>query len=115
MAENEMFNSAVRLSGDLAGVFEYDGETGYFYLYKIKRNQGQKVISAIKVLVGTPDFSEGDIAICWNTTESKVGLFIRKQLWAVFDSETGAKYGGNYRINGRAEVPSEIADVFDLQ
>ena len=29
---HEMFVSAIRSSGDLAGIFEYDGETGWFYL-----------------------------------------------------------------------------------
>lgn len=31
MTNEEMFDSSTRSKGDLAGVFEYDGETGYFY------------------------------------------------------------------------------------
>ncbi len=41
MTTEEIFDSCVREKGDLAGVFEYDGEAGYFYLYETKRGQGE--------------------------------------------------------------------------
>jgi hypothetical protein len=115
MATKEMFDSAVRSAGDQAGVFEYDVDVGYFYLYVMNSKEGQKVVSAIRVLTGTPDFGEEDIAIRWNTTESQVGLFIRGQLWAVFDSRTGDKYGGDYRANAKPLVPLEIIATFASQ
>lgn len=52
----EMFVESVGRSGDLAGVFEYDGETGYFYLYRIG-DGGSKVLDSIHVLSFRPDFS----------------------------------------------------------
>lgn len=57
MAAAEMFQSAVRSSGDLAGVFEYDGETGYFYLYQTGA-MGNKILSANHILTGPADFEE---------------------------------------------------------
>lgn len=110
-----MFKSTIRSAGDEAGVFEYDGDTGYFYLYKVKGRKGQKVIAAIKVLSGTPDFLEEDVTVRWNSMENKVGLFIHKQLWAVFNSETYEKYGGNYCAGNQPAIPSKIVTFFELQ
>ena len=63
MAENEMFDSAIRSTDDKAGVFEYDGETAYFYLYETKGNLGHKVVGAIHILTGMSDFKQKDVAI----------------------------------------------------
>ena len=115
MAKREMFDSAVRSAGDQAGVFEYDADVGYFYLYEMKNEEGRNVVSAIRVLTGAPDFGEEDTSIRWNATESQVGLFIRGQLWAVFDSTTGAKYGGDYCANAKPLVPLEMAATFASQ
>jgi hypothetical protein len=41
-----------------------------------------------------------------------VGLFIRLQLWAVFDAETREPYGGDYRPNAQPTIPLEIIDAF---
>lgn len=113
MAKDEMFDSAIRSAGDRAGIFEYDGETAYFYLYETNGSHCQKVIAAIRVLSGTPDFEEGDVSIRWEDDESKVGLFIRGQLWAAFDAQTHGKYGGNYRLDAEADIPSEIGAAFE--
>ncbi len=115
MTENEMFDSAVRSAGDQAGVFEYDGDTCYFYLYKTNDEQGQKVVASIRVLSGTPDFEEKDIAIHWNAEESIVGLFIYGKLWAAFEVGTYAKYGGNYCSSVSPQIPMEIMKTFNLQ
>jgi hypothetical protein len=97
MDSEEIFDSSVRSAGDLAGVFEYDGETGYFYLYETQGAEGQRVIDSIHVLSGVPDFAQEHIAVRWNKTEDKVGLFIRNLLWAVFDGDSRRTYGGNYK------------------
>ena len=98
----------------MAGVFECDDDTGYFYLYETGGAQGQKILGAIQVLVGSPDFQQDDIAIRWNAIDSLVGFFVRSQLWAAFDVKNGAKYGGNYRSGGSPEIPKEISRAFDI-
>lgn len=108
-----MFCSSVRTKGDRAGVFEYDGETGYFYLYATTADPGQKVLASIHIFSGVPEFSEVDIAIRWTTNEEKVGLFIRNELWAVFDRASGQKYGGNYRTSEAPRVPADLRDAFN--
>lgn len=113
MTDNEMFDSAIRSAGDMAGVFEYDGETGYFYLYETEGGKGQKIISSIQVLTGSPDFGESDITVCWDLNEVIVGLFIYKTLWAAFDARSCAKYGGNYHFNGQADIPLKISGAFE--
>jgi hypothetical protein len=107
-----MFDSAVRSAGDKAGVFEYDGETGYFYLYMTGNIGDRKITHAIQVLVGAPDFSSDEIAIRWDVTEVYVGFFIRGQLWAAFHTETGESYGGNYSAGARPRIPAEIIASF---
>lgn len=115
MADDEMFDSVTRSAGDRAGVFEYDGDTGYFYLYETRNDQDKKVIAAIHVLTGNSDFTGNDIAIRWSMNQTTVGLFIRGQLWAAFDGGTEAKYGGNYRAGTQSEIPPKIVGVFNPQ
>ncbi len=111
MVQGEIFVDAARSAGDLAGVFEFDGQTGYFYLYRL-RGEGQKVLGAIHVVSGDPDFGERDIAIRWNPTEGKVGLFIKGELWAAFDAIRQAKYGGNYEPGVKPGLPLEVRRDF---
>jgi hypothetical protein len=113
MASDEMFDSQLRSAGDLAGVFEFDGDAAYFYLYEMAERQGQKILSAIRIVVGTPDFKQEDVAVCWDENEGRVGLLIRDKLWAAFDTITRAGYGGNYHPGRRAEIPAEIAASFE--
>jgi hypothetical protein len=113
MPANEMFESALRTKRDLAGVFEFDGETGYFYLYETKANEAEKVIAAIRVITGSPDFEEEDISIVWDSLERTVGLFIRARLWAAFDGQTRAEYGGNYRANAQPSIPTNVVQAFE--
>jgi len=108
----DIFDSAIRTAGDLAGVFEFDGDNSYFYLYKTSGDPKQKVLGAIHIVSGIPDFKAGDIAILWDRNETAVGLFIRSKLWAVFDSVTGTKYGGNYEPQSQPTIASEISNAF---
>jgi len=103
----------VRSAGDLAGFFEYDDETGYFYLYDQPRGPGHRIVDAIRVLNTRGDFQQQDVKILWDPSERYVGLLIRSQLWAAFDTKTGAKYGGDYRVNTRPALPTEVISIFD--
>ena len=107
-----MWLSTNHSGNDLAGVFEFDGDTGYFYLYKQSAKQDQRIIAAIHIISGMPDFEEKDIAVRWNSDEEIVGLFIRFRLWAAFNSKTIVKYGGNYKENTLPNVPPEIMKGF---
>ncbi len=113
MAIDEMFDSLARSKGDLAGIFEYDGEAGYFYLYECRGNAGKKVVGAIRIVSGTADFKQTELAVRWDGVERRVGLFICGQLCAVFDTDSGAKYGGNYRKGVQANIPSEMLTAFE--
>ena len=106
----DMFVSAVRSAGDLAGVFEHDGETGYFYRYDQSRADSPQVLGAIHLISGAPDFSQSDVDVRWNEAEEIVGLFIRHQLWAAFSGSES--YGGDYRVDGRPDVPDSVVASF---
>jgi hypothetical protein len=111
MSGHEIFESAVGPRGDLAGVFESDGEASYFYLYKTDA-RGEEVLDSIHVASGCPDFTSSDIAIRWTQDGGKVGLFIKGDLWAIFDAERGTKHGGNYRAQGRPALEPGACDGF---
>jgi hypothetical protein len=108
------FDSFVRSAGDLAGVFEYDDGVGYFYLYEVLGQATGKIIKAIRISSGEPDYAESDIAIRWDRRERSVGLFIRGELWAVFDAEMRHSYGGHYSPHKHADVPHEISAGFEI-
>lgn len=113
MHSKDMFFSAVQDYGDLAGVFEYDGITGFFYLYKTKGAMNNKVVAAIHVATGNLDFKQEDIDIKWDASDKYVGLFIRRKLWAVFNGETCEMHGGTYRPNSQPLIPVDIALAFN--
>lgn len=114
MATDEMFDSVLRSTGDFAGVFEFDGDVGYFYLYGTTQPERYKILGAIRIFSGVPDFKEDEVAICWDRTETKVGLRIKGSLWAAFDADAKIGYGGNYRVGGKAEIPPTIDVLFQI-
>ncbi len=109
---DEIFESAIRSTGDRAGVFEYDGETGYFYLYDCEAPEGKKVVDAVQVVTGQADFGQEDVAVRWDLEEQKVGLFIRDVLWAVFNVLRGTKCSGRYAPRSLPSLPSEEKSGF---
>lgn len=92
----DIFLSSVNSAGK-GVVFEYDGETGYFYLCEVSDGDVTNIIEHLHVFSGVPDFAENDLSILWNDKESKVALLIKNIVWAIFDCENNTKYGGNYR------------------
>jgi hypothetical protein len=109
--ENEIFADSVRSSGDLAGVFEYDGRTGYFYLYRTEDARGPKVIDALHIVSGHIDFGRNDVSIHWDDSETKVALSIKNTIWALFDCISGQKFGGGYGNGDRPTVPLSVKFV----
>lgn len=108
----EIFDSAVRSAGDLAGVFEFDGETCYFYLYQVNSPESSKVCDAIQITSGVPIFCQSDISIQWDVDEKMVGLIICGTIWAVFDCVEGEKFGGNFQVNTKPSIPIEVTARF---
>ena len=106
--ENEIFASLARSTGDLAGVFEYDGKAGYFYLYRTKGIGAAKVIDALHVVSGHIDFARNDVTIQWDDSETKVALSIKNAIWAYFDSISGQKFGGDYEVGEGPNIPETI-------
>lgn len=92
-----------RSRGNLAGVFEFDGDTSYFYFWR--QSDDYRVLGAIHIATGKPDFGESDLDVRWYARDERVGLFVRNELWAAFDAETGTTAGGDYRSDERPILP----------
>jgi hypothetical protein len=105
---SEIFESAVRSIGDLAGVFEFDGVTSYFYLYRVDENEEEKILDAIKISVDAPDYTDADVEIQWFDNERLVCLKIREEIWAAFDCDSSQKFGGDYIAGTSPHLPPEI-------
>ena len=101
------FVSSARPKGDYAGVYEYDGETAYFYLYKTCDDAGGKVADQLLMFAGKSTLREEDVRVGWDASSTKVGLFLRGCLWATYNLQTGMKFGGNYSEDGFPLIPKE--------
>ncbi len=113
MTTEEIFDSCVREKGDLAGVFEYDGEAGYFYLYETKRGQGEKIVDKLHIPLRANLISrKRPVSVRWDSKEERVGLFIRNVLWAVFDGLQRLKYGGGYKTGIQPSLPESATAGF---
>jgi hypothetical protein len=109
----ELFESSVRATGDLAGVFEYEDNVGYFYLYALTGTAGEKVIDAIHVLTGDHWLEANNIVVRWDARAEKVGLFIKGVLCAAFDASLQRKYGGCLGADAPPSLPDEVVRAFD--
>jgi hypothetical protein len=97
----DLFCSSVQANGHLAAVFECDAETGYLYLMDL--SEAGKIVGAIQVTSGSPDFGQDDIRVTWNRCHTLVGLFLHGQLWAAFNAG-GDKFGGNYKLGAESPI-----------
>lgn len=102
----EIFISAVRRRGDLGGVFECDGRSGYFYLYSLRAPEGKKVLDSILVFSGDSNFEEKDFSVVWDGSDEKVGLLVKGKLSAAFDVLSKEKFGGHSFDNESNAIPS---------
>jgi hypothetical protein len=100
----DIFVSKLNDTGELAGVLEADDDVSYFYLYKTVNDPGARIVGALNLLSGVPDFTTSDVDIRWFENGTKVGLFIRERLWAYFDVALSKGYTGHYPWNA-LEMP----------
>jgi hypothetical protein len=106
--KEELFLDATRTSGDYAGVFEHDGEVGYFYLYRLPNgDNGGKIDGAIQVVKGKLTIKPSDIEVRWSSEQDRVGLFIANNLWALFNVQSGAAYGQTHSKALTSNVPED--------
>lgn len=112
MTDEEIFESSVRSAGDKAGVFEHDGETGYFYLYDLLEKEDRKVTGAIRVMVGRASLVPTDLEILWSANEDFVGLVLDGTLRAVFDASSCQQYGGDCISDTQPVIPESVLQEF---
>lgn len=74
----------------LEGVFEDDGETGYFYLYD-ENSRGILDDLHIYTRAENIDVTENDVAVLWSADGSKCGVLIRHGMYGIFDIRSNRK------------------------
>lgn len=114
MKTEDIFESSVRSKGDLAGVFEYADDVGYFYLCRVDTNEGYRIIESLCVGSDFWEVAQSDVSVRWDAEELRTGLLVKGVLWAVFDSVSGRKYGSDYNRNRKSDVPPEVETHFYL-
>ncbi len=87
MSDEDIFLAVERSSGDFAGVLERGDQSVYFYLYEI----GKGILGSINVTTQIMSITDSSFKIEWNSSETKVGLFIENKLAAMFNLAAGAK------------------------
>ena len=93
----DIFITSTRTKGDYSGVFEYDGETSYFYLYSLGNPDGEKIVGAIGLPYEITRNSEPDLSVRWNKQETKVGVFLRDNLLGLFNLGLHPKAGEDFK------------------
>jgi hypothetical protein len=108
----EIFESETNSAETLAGVFEFDGEASYFYLYKILEGDEYEILNNIRIQINSsPDFNSSDIEILWQSRDRFLCLKIKNIIWAVFDIQSNQTYGGNYSLNEVPKIPLTICKM----
>jgi hypothetical protein len=69
------------------------------------------VLGAIHITSKPLDFGKDDIRVEWDTSETRVGILIKNELWAAFDAQ-GTKYGGDYSQGAQPNIPEPIERSF---
>lgn len=106
----DVFVSSDSHSSDYSGVFEHDGDVGYFYLCRTAVGGESKIIESLCVMRGVQGLVESDFTVKWDRTGAKVGLFIRGVLWSLYDVTAKTKHGGLFAHGQRSTVPVGIFD-----
>jgi len=103
---NEIFKSSSRSAGDLAGVFEADDVTAYFYLYAMRPGATPKVLGALNITRFVSGAPEKSISINWDKDQGKCGVFINDNLIALYDVGLLAESDGKVGKYIDKEIPA---------
>jgi hypothetical protein len=105
---DDLFIESMRPEGDFAGVFEYDGQVGYFYLYRLPSSgEGGKIDGSIEIVKGNLTFEPDQLELRWSAEQDRVGLFIEGEIWALFNVKSGAAYGQEHAKTLASNVPKD--------
>lgn len=82
---DQIFDSSTRSDGRYAGVFEFDGEVAYFYLYRIRAGSDGEIVGAIPVKQWKSQYTNDDLSIFWSDSERLVSAAVCGVTCATFD------------------------------
>lgn len=92
----DIFVDTLNADRTFAGVFEADDTVSYFYLCSLTEGPNGRIIGAVQVYRGLPNFAESEVVVRWFDNETKVGVFIKGELGAYLDLVSGWGYPGTY-------------------
>ncbi len=117
---DEIYESQLRSDGKLGAFFEDDGDTGHFYLWHECADEGENILSAMRIYTGRPaGLSPSDVKVLWDRSETRVALAIQGRIVAAYDVEEMMGYGGEVhgdkcRQSGERTIPAKVLATFDL-
>lgn len=89
----DVYESATDDLGRFGAVFERDDETAYFYLLDMRKQEGNRIVSAFNTKAVTDLPADTPVSIRWSSSVAAVGLFVDGVLSAIFDLRTGDPTG----------------------
>jgi hypothetical protein len=92
----DIFAESTNSARTYSAFFEADDDVGWLYLAVNPDGPDSKVIGAVQIMRGPPDFTDSDVDVRWNEDETKAGLFIRSKLYGYFDLNLGRGIPGTY-------------------
>jgi hypothetical protein len=111
MSPREIHKSSLSELG-VGAVFETEDGVGFFYLYDDRRKVGAKIVAALRVCDQGHGLSDVEIDLVWDSSDTKVGLEIRGELWAVFNTKTMKGFHTPYRRGKAPQLGKEVLKGF---
>ena len=92
--------------------FEEEEGVGWFYLFDDRREETKKIVTALKICSRGHGLKGKDLKLVWDKTGIKVGLQIRGEVWAVFDTRTLKSHSSRYTPDGEPGLPPRAVKGF---
>ncbi|HEX7900377.1 MAG TPA: hypothetical protein VF950_21595 [Planctomycetota bacterium] len=99
-----MYKSSLGPKG-VGAFLEEEGGVVWFYLFDDHREESKKIVTALKVCSRGHGLKSKDFHLVWDKTGTRVGLQIRGELWAVFDTKKLKSRYSSYEPDGAPDLP----------
>ena len=93
---SDIFAESANTTRTYSAFFEADDVVGWYYLVMKPDEPDSKIICAMQIMHGIPDFAESDLDVRWTDDDMKVGVFIKSKLYGYYDLNSWRSVPGIY-------------------